>query len=343
MQNLIGTTTSSGWEIIEKVQFSENHTGGYFSQCFYVTKNNEQAFLKLLDISKLTNFDEVLDGLSTFKYESKLVKHSTEKRLSRVVRLLDSGDLSVDPNNPVPLLRSLPYLIFERGEGDIRETVNIENIISDKWRFCILHRVAAGLLQLHQLNIAHQDIKPSNILVFRNDELKIADLGRSTKRGENAPHDSLKIAGALSYAPFELSYSHLLPDWVIRRISTDVFHVGCLIVFIFTNTVLPLHVFQNLPDSYRPEQWGDPYLEVVPHLKNALEKSLQQLSKDFPEKFRSELISMVRDMCDPDPETRGIGGSRKTAKCTTLWLQQFVSKFDVMGKKANFVKKDKNV
>lgn len=335
MSNLIGKQTTGGWTIVEAVAFAPDHTGGYFSECYFVEREFEKAFLKLLDISHFANFEKLLQGLSEFKYETQLVQLSTDRRLSRVVRLVESGELEVDPTNSVPLLRTLPYLVFERGEGDIRGTVDVSQAVSDKWRFCILHRAATGLLQLHQASIAHQDLKPSNVIRFPNDQLKIGDLGRSTRRGNSAPHDSLPIPGALSYAPFELQYSHVNTDWVQRRLATDVFHVGCLLVYVFTNVVLPAHVLDRLDLVYRPSAWGDPYPQVVPHIKAALEKSLAELAGDFPLAFRDELVSMVRDMCNPDPEKRGIGPGPRSNVGTSLWLQKFASRFDLMEKRVS--------
>lgn len=181
MADLIGKSTPGGWTIVEAVQFSADHTGGFFSECFYVERGAEKAFLKLIDISGFSSFEELLQGLTAFKYETQLVAMSTQKGLSRVVRLIESGELEVDAANPIPLLQKLPFLIFERGEGDSRGTVDISQAVSDKWRFCILHRSAAGLMQLHQANVAHQDLKPSNVIRFSSEMLKIGDLGRSSQ------------------------------------------------------------------------------------------------------------------------------------------------------------------
>ena len=335
MANIIGMATAGGWKVSEAVTFPADHTGGYFSECFYVEKGPEKAFLKLLDISRFPDMGQLMQGMSEFAYETELVKLSTAKGLSRVVRLLESGELEVDPSNAIPVLRRIPFLVFERGEGDIRSTVDVSHPVTDKWRFCVLHRAAAGLLQLHKANIAHQDLKPSNVIRITGEELKIGDLGRSTIRGRSAPHDSLSIAGARSYAPFELRYSYELADWLQRRIATDVFHVGCLTVYVFTNVVLPGLVFQKLDQAYHPAEWGDPYMGVVPHIKAALQEALDDLEKDFPEAFQKELCAIVSDMCDPDPNRRGLGSGVRSSVGTTLWLQSFVSRFDILAKRAS--------
>jgi len=342
MPDLIGTTTAAGWTVTEKVKFPVDHTGGHFSECFLVERGNDKAFLKVIDITKLSDVAELLAGLSAFSYETSLATHTTNLKLSRVISLLESGQLEVDPNNPVAVLRKLPYLVFERGVGDIRSTVDVSKLVSNRWRFCVLHRAAMGLMQLHGSGIAHQDLKPSNIIQMVADDLKVGDLGRSSMRGQAAPHDVLSVAGALSYAPFELTYGYLLPDWMERRIATDVFHIGCLAVFVFTNVVLPGYVFSRLDPIYHPDQWGDPYGGVIPHLTASLQTSVQEISQDFPQEFRAELVSLVLDLCNPDPLKRGHRQGTGALAGTKLWLQKFVSRFDLLEKRAAVLDRTKN-
>lgn len=334
MADLIGRTTAGGWVIVEKIKFPPDHTGGYFSESFFVERGKERAFLKLMDITNFGDLQELLAGLAGFSYETKLISHTTDRGLSRVVNLLESGELEVDPGNPIAVLRRLPYLVFERGVGDIRRTVDVSAAVSEQWRFCVLHKTAAGLLQLHQANIAHQDLKPSNVIQIADDNLKLGDLGRSSMRGNAAPHDGLSVAGAHSYAPFELTYSYVLPDWIERRIATDVFHMGCLAVFVFTNIVLPAAVYSRLEPAYQPGTWGDSYEGVVPHLKAALARTLAEISNDFPVAFRHDLSALVADMCNPDPLKRGSGNKSGSSIGTTLWLQKYVSRFDLLEKRS---------
>lgn len=338
----IGTATKDGWVVVQQVQFPADHTGGYFSESYIVEKEKKRAFLKLLDVSVFGTLANLQQGLAEFSYETHLAKYSVEKKLARIVRLLESGELEVDPANTVPFLRTVPYLVFELGVGDIRGTVDVSKSVTNRWRFCVLHRASAALLQLHQANVAHQDLKPSNVIQIASDDLKLADLGRSTMRGLAAPHDVYDIPGSKRYAPYELRYSYLLPDWQ-RRIATDVFHVGCLAVFVFTNVVLPGMVFDELEPPYRPDAWGDPYLAVVPHIQSALARSLHTLSNDFPAPFRDELVGIVGDMCHPDPSLRGSGKGPRSDVGTAVWLQRFVSRFDILAKRAGVIEAVANV
>lgn len=328
--NLKGKTTPAGWLIGDQVSFAADHTGGYFSDCYYVEKDGRKAFLKALDIEK---FDISLIGwlLSAFNYEADLAKLCRDKRLVRISQVIEYDKVERDPTAP-PVLRQVPFLIFELADGDIRATVDVSKNVSDQWRFKVLHQTTLALLQLHKEQIAHQDLKPSNVLRF-GDRLKLGDLGRSSLRGKAAPHDGEAIAGALSYAPFEQRYGYLRSNWLERRLSVDVFHLGCLLIFNFTNTCFPELVIKKLADAHKPGAWGDSYEQVVDHIKAAMIAVLSELSEEFPEAFRKDMIDIVLDLCDPSPITRGRAGIEKSV-AGPLWLERYVSKFDILQKRA---------
>ncbi len=336
--NLTGKTTPAGWLIGEQVQFAVDHTGGYFSDCYYVEKEGRKAFLKALDIEK---FDISLIGwlLNCFNYEADLVQLCRVKRLSRVAQVIEYDKVERDPNAP-PVLRQVPFLIFELADGDIRATVDVSTKVADQWKFHILHQTTLALLQLHKEQIAHQDLKPSNVLQF-DDRLKLGDLGRSSLRGKPAPYDSEPIAGAKNYAPFEQRYDYLRPDWLERRLSVDVFHLGCLVIFNFTNTCFPKLVVDKLADVHKPGTWGDSYEHVIDHIKAAMIEVLAELSKEFPEQFRTEMIDIVLDLCHPDPMVRGRAGIENSS-AGPLWLQRYVAKFDILRKRAGIRPAGKN-
>lgn len=340
MLNLTGKTTDGAWLVGEAVEFSSDHTGGYFSSCFYVTKDGQRAFLKALDIEKF-EIGVLLGVLAGFEYETRLVTICRNGRLNRVVRVLEAGKIERDPALP-PVLRNVPYLIFELAQGDIRSTIDVSKAVSTQWRFYVLHQTTLALLQLHANSIAHQDLKPSNVLQFEGDRLKIADLGRSSLRGSPAPHDVAAMPGARNYAPFEQRYAHMPADWIERRLTADVFHLGCLVVFTFTNVCFPEYVMEKLAEPYRPESWGNPYLEVMPHIQAVCIQAVHELSTDFPEEFRRDLVEIVLDLCHPDPTLRGRTGPRNKTSVGLLWLQRYVSRFDVLHKAAGIKKVKKS-
>ncbi|MCW5613189.1 MAG: hypothetical protein KIS83_21330 [Rubrivivax sp.] len=338
--NLEGKTTPGGWVIRGKVMFGDGHTGGHFSDCYFVEKDGQRAFLKALDIEKF-DIQHLMGLLAGFAYESDLLALCRDNRLGRIVQVIESDRIERDPAAP-PVLRYVPFLIFELADGDIRDSVDLTKAVSDQWRFQILHQTTLALLQLHKQQIAHQDLKPSNVLRFEGERLKLGDLGRSSLRGRPAPHDNMPIAGASSYAPFEQRYGYLREDWLERRLSVDVFHLGCLAVFSFTNICFPEYVLKKLPEPYRPDNWGDSYLQVIDHVRAAMIDALNELSIEFPQRFRSELVSIVRDLCHPDPTKRGRTDTGFKYSAGPLWLERYVSKFDILEKKARIRQANQN-
>lgn len=343
MLDLKGMTTNDGWLIQEPAAFAPDHTGGYFSQCYFVERDERRAFLKALDIEKFP-LSQLLPILAGFQYEGDLFQLCKDQHLSRIVRVLERGEIDRDPTL-APVLRYVPYMVFELADGDIRGTVDASKSATNQWRFYVLHQAALALIQLHGRDIAHQDLKPSNVLKFDKTnagaavKIKLGDLGRSSRRGVNAPHDGCIAPGALNYAPFEQRYSYVLGDWRKRRISADVFHLGCLAVFAFTNVCFPEYIMvTHMADAYRPENWSATYPDVQAHVTAAMIAALNDLQADFPEEYRSDLVSIVLDLCHPDPERRGRMSSGLNPLPDQLWLQPFVARFDALEKRSRIRK-----
>ena len=71
------------------------------------------------------------------------------------------------------------YLIMELGDcGSLKKIVDSKSVdLSEKTIATILKQVVDGLSYLHSQGIVHQDIKPSNILMFSTGVAKIGDFG----------------------------------------------------------------------------------------------------------------------------------------------------------------------
>ena len=165
MIDLIGKVTQNGWLIKEEYQFTTNNGGGFFSKSFLVTKQNDKAFLKVLNIDKFTDINDLISVFSEFKYEIETANFCLLKKMSNVVKVIDSGEIDRGDFHD-PLKRKIPYIIFEKADGDISEKITTSNEIPTSWKFFLLHQVTLGLMQLHKSQIAHQDVKPSNLLYF---------------------------------------------------------------------------------------------------------------------------------------------------------------------------------
>lgn len=306
---LEGMVLEGGWKVGPLLPRNPNATGGTFCQCYKVrNENGEEAFLKALDFqaafTKGTDFIQKITIL--FNFERDLLEICGRKGMDRVVRAIGSGSVLRNPNNPFDLV---PYLIFEAATGDIRLHLDQEeDSKSIAWKLRAIHHVAVGLKQLHTSEIAHQDLKPSNVLVFYVRDLlsvsKIADLGRASRSGVPSPYDDDAWAGDRSYAPPEIMYGYLDPDWSRRRIAADLYMLGGLISFIFVQTTSVASLLQNLQLPFWPGNWGKSFPEVLPYLMNAFSEAARLFDERIPEKLQPDLRTLYEMLCNPDPSKR---------------------------------------
>src|SRR5690606_17542271 len=151
-----------------------------------------------------------------FKYERDLSKLCRDKHVTKVSFVRDSGEETV-PGFSVAIV---PYLIFDLADGDVRSKLDFSNKLDFAWKLRSLHDIAVGLKQLHNIEVSHQDLKPSNILVFKK-ECKLGDLGRSMCRSMDGPYNHVSFAGDFTYAPPEIMYGYYEADWHKRVFATD--------------------------------------------------------------------------------------------------------------------------
>jgi eukaryotic-like serine/threonine-protein kinase len=323
---------SNGWTVTDAVHPVPGSTGGQFSYG-YILKHVEgkTAFLKAIDFSEAfkpgVDTARILQAMTqSFNFERDLLEKCREARLDRVVLAIDHGTVVIDPANPIGTVQ---YLIFELADGDIRKHIRLSGDLELGWTLRCLHNLAVGLNQLHGEGIAHQDFKPSNIMVFGASVSKIGDLGRASMKGRAAPHDTLHVAGDLSYAPPELLYQFTPPDWNQRRFGCDAYLLGSMIVFFFTGVSMTSLLLVELDRSQHWSVWPGTYADILPHLRNAFSKAVPKVSAAINSEVRSDLTTAVRQLCDPDPSLRGHPMNRGRHG-NPFSLERYVSQFNLL-------------
>jgi len=335
---LEGKKLAKGWTVIKQVDRPSNATGGYFSVGYIVeNETGTRGFLKAFDFSRARGQTDELRELQrllqAYNFERDLLELCRTRRLSRVAQALEDGNVDVPGAG---ILSRVYYVIFELAQGDIRSYVDMSASVDYVWRLRTLHNAAVGLQQLHKQMIAHQDVKPSNVLVFP-DGAKVTDLGRASRDGVPAPHDELAWAGQSSYAPIELLYFHQEPDFRRRRVAADLYLLGSLILFFFANVGMTTAIVAELDDSHRPDGWTGDYQQVLPYVRagfgNVCEAFRLSLEDILPPKVADGLLALVQCLCDPDPRLRGHPINRN--KVTTQYsLERVVTRLNVLADEA---------
>lgn len=358
---LEGKTLNSGWEILEKLSEDKGKqakysTGGFFSVCYRAQRKLggtvEEGFLKVFDIASAmmmngNNFMRSLNQItSSHQFECAMLDICKTANFDRIVRIIDRGEeqLATQQGFPMPIA----YIVFEKADGDIRKAIRKATSIEHVWIFTVLHNVAVGINQLHGKKITHQDLKPSNVLTFDIDNkgAKIGDLGRAVAHGHTlVGHESDAVAGDRGYAPPEQAYEHRAAEWVDRRESCDLYHLGCLMCFLFAatqpNQFYKLHLDKSiLPALWQGQSRGN-YEEALPHLSSVFAQFLESIANSFPDWCREECLELVRRMCNPDyrlrgdPKTRAMHGK-------PLGVDRFITTFNRLSLEAKINTKSIN-
>jgi serine/threonine protein kinase/Leucine-rich repeat (LRR) protein len=151
----------------------------------------------------------------------------------------------------------------------------------------LIRQAAIGLAHAHQHGLVHRDLKPSNLMLARDRQVKLLDLGLALLQGkpEETPEltTACQVMGTADYmAPEQASDSHAVD------IRADIYSLGCTLYRLITGEV--------------------PY--PAPAFKTPLEKLTAHIARAFPEvqSKRSDvpkaLIQVLGRMVAKRPEDR---------------------------------------
>jgi serine/threonine protein kinase len=335
-ESLLGRTLIGGWVVTQRLNRAAGATGGTFSVPYLAELDGERAFVKALDYAKAfgnTNAStpEILQYMTAaFTFEKAVLERCRAKRMRRVALPIGSGTLDVPEVSPIS---QVDYLILEVADHDVRAHLDALTDFDAAWRVRTLHQAATALRQLHAELIAHQDVKPSNFLVFKDDGAKITDFGRSARQGYSSPHDQMCCAGDQSYSAPELLFDYALPDWKARRVGNDVYMLGSLLYFFFAGVSMTAAMHAFLHQSHTPGEWGGDYAGVLPYVREAFNRATaaftEAAEKVVAPSIARDLTTIVRELCEPDPLLRGDPKYRGTRR-DQYSLERYVTRFNVI-------------
>jgi serine/threonine protein kinase len=338
-ESLLGKTLEGGWKVSEFIKKKPEETGGHFSVCYMVEKNKTKAFLKVLDMTaalQQPGFVSAVNNITTaFIFERDLLYKCKEKHLSKIVTPLEHGQLSF-PGQPA--FNNVFYIIFEMADSNLRSQIARMKVFDLAWILRSLHHTAIALEQLHKSGIAHQDLKPSNVLIF-NKESKIGDLGRSSDRSNPSMNDKYVVPGDRTYAPFELFYGFNSVDDFRYRYASDLYHLGSLVFFYFLHVNLQTIICTEMEKNnlWKNLTQNDFYADL-PFFQEGFSHALLILKKEigcYSLELCEEILPLVKMLCEIDPKKRGHITNREM-NIHQYSLERFISKFDFIAKKAEY-------
>ena len=335
-ENLKGLNLTDDWYVEDIIKRSPHSTGGCFSCGYRVSKNRKTAYLKAIDFSWAFSQPDPPRALQAmteaYNFERDLLEKCKNNHLSKIVYPITSGKVTVPgfPNSE----STVYYIIFEMADGDIRTINEKIDCFDFALIFRTMHNLAVALKQIHTINIAHQDIKPSNALVFNN-ETKLSDMGRSSDLEHPFVNDTYPIPGDRNYAPLEQRYNYHSNNDFTDRFAADLYAFGSLFFFYFYNMSISQIMIQkarkyNIPISSNFEKdlpyWERLFDEVLFDLKEKLETHI-------PEAEILKMLEIIRGLCNPDPKKRGHKKNLEQGY-SQYDMQRFITELNILAKKA---------
>lgn len=129
---------------------------------------------------------------------------------------------------------ALPYLVMEYVEGgSLKHWLQARAKPQPREAVAIVRQAALGLDQAHQCGVIHRDVKPSNLLVGSDGQIKVGDFGlarvlQTTTAGQRLPEGN-SIVGTPAYMSPEQIQA---PDQVDQR--SDVYGLGAILYELLT-------------------------------------------------------------------------------------------------------------
>ena len=209
-----------------------------------------------------------------------------------LVTLLDAAVDRSDPDNP------RIYYVMELVEGTNLQQRLAEGSLTPRQIAQLGYYVAAGLEQVHHLDIVHRDVKPSNIMLasYLDDDsritAKLTDFGIASVGSADPISENDIVTGTVAYLSPEQAAGELVTT------ATDIYSLGLVLLQCFTGELAypgpPQHAAlarliddPPIPGTV-PEEW-------VPLLRGMTERNpvdrpgTHDVALALREKFTSEI------------------------------------------------------
>lgn len=164
--------------------------------------------------------DTTLDRLVVLKFLPEALSNDAAAK-QRLLREAKAASRLNHPNiltiHAEESIDSRDFIVMEYVPGDSLAELTAKGPLTLPLTINIGVQIASGLAAAHRANIIHRDMKPSNVLVFPDGRVKIADFGLAASRAELLNVGAEEFAGTIGYSSPEqlqgLPFDHRTDLW----------------------------------------------------------------------------------------------------------------------------------
>src|SRR6476619_6620758 len=228
------------------------------------------------------------DQLERFRREARAAAQLNHPHVAGVI---DAGEERTD-DDPDGL--SMPYIVFEYGEGEsLEDRIRRHGRLPIGESVAYAIEIARALGAAHDHRIVHRDVKPQNVLIDEEGSAKVTDFGIARSLTEEGLTADGRVLGTTDYVSPEQALGHDVGP------QSDLYSLGIVLYETLTGdvpfhgenqvTVAMKHVREDVPDVQMRRPEVSSALAAV--VDNATAKDLDQRYQDD-----AELIADLEDV-----------------------------------------------
>ena len=290
-QSLQDKLASRGYECIRLLG------EGNYAKVYLVQYNNEELALKVINLDKApdkkTSYDQ-------FQNELKVIEALHESKNSFCHYVIQYPEEFWRDDNMIfiPMRLAVSNLNDFLTENDEKLTIDVLKNI-----FC---QITKGLECLYKLGFVYTDLKPENVLVMSNGEMRVADLGSSYPMEKS---DYEFVASNYNYMSPEVAYVNFLKTKNEPFKFTEksiVFSLGIMLMYLFKEFA-ELFIYAESRYQYIKKLVETDFAEIhakkVPYyrvrLSNQDKDQLNELLGKMLQTEPANRPTLKQVMCDP--------------------------------------------
>jgi serine/threonine protein kinase len=217
------------------------------------------------------------DFIQRFRREAQSAASLTHPNVVQIYDVGDDGDI--------------PYIVMEYVEGrDLKQILKELAPFSSQQAITIAIEICRALEAAHRRNLVHRDIKPHNILVTKDAQVKVTDFGIARAASTAALTQTGTIIGSVHY------FSPEQAKGLQVGVSSDVYSLGVLIYEMVTGRI-PFDAETPVAIALKHLQEDPvPPTQIVSNIDPRLERViLKALAKDQEERY-SDASALLDDL-----------------------------------------------